>query len=103
MTDISGNSNRVRVSAGRLYIDCEIYDVYFAGLSAVILIIRDNKLHILPVQSTANGGYLLKQRNAKGDRMIDCPDVFLVAAPEVEYAMRWDSVNGALVSIHDVQ
>jgi hypothetical protein len=91
--------NTVRLAGGRLYIDHELYATYFANRNAVILLLREQRLHILPVQSAANGGYLLKQRNAKGDRVVDAPDLFSPDVPEARYEVAWNPQAGGLVTV----
>ena len=66
----------VTVKRGSLYLDRALYDRYFPGLEAVILLRRDKGLLILPVRHTASGGYLLKLRNGAGDRVVSAPDFF---------------------------
>jgi len=64
----------MRVRRGGIYIPKQVYDLYFAGLEAVILLRRDADLLILPVRHSAAGGYLLKVRNAAGDRLVFARD-----------------------------
>lgn len=66
----------VTLKRGALYIDQALYQRYFAGLSTVILLRREDDLLILPVRHAAAGGYLLKIRNAAGDRIVDAADFF---------------------------
>ena len=69
-------ASSVSLKRGALYVSCEVYDRYFAGLEAVILLRRDRDLCILPVRHAAAGGYLLKLRNKAGDRVVHAPDFF---------------------------
>ncbi|MBL4853587.1 MAG: hypothetical protein JKY25_05030 [Robiginitomaculum sp.] len=66
----------VILKRGSLYLSCAIYEKYFAGLDAVILLNREGHLYIMPVRNTSGGGYLLKLRNSAGDRVIIAPDFF---------------------------
>jgi hypothetical protein len=66
----------VTVKRGSLYLKKAVYDRYFPGLEAVILVRRDDDLLILPVRHAASGGYLLKIRNGVGDRVVTAPDFF---------------------------
>jgi hypothetical protein len=66
----------VTIKRGSLYLDRALYDRYFPGLEAVVLLRRDNDLLILPVRHAASGGYLLKLRNGAGDRVVSAPDFF---------------------------
>ena len=60
----------------RLYIARSVYDAHFCGGSTAILLHKENDLLVLPVRHTASGGYVLKIRNAAGDRVIDAGDFF---------------------------
>ena len=92
----------VDVKRGSIYISAEVYDVYFKGLEAVIVLIRDGQLMILPVRQMAAGGCLLKMRNAKGDRVATAPDVFdahgLQDFSAKALEATWSSEDGALVA-----
>lgn len=61
---------------GRLYLAREAYERHFAGIGTVILLRRERDLLVLPVRHAASGGYVMKQRNAAGDRVIDGADFF---------------------------
>jgi hypothetical protein len=61
---------------GRLYLAAETYERYFPGIGTVILLRRERDLLVLPVRHAAAGGYVMKQRNAAGDRVIDGADFF---------------------------
>ncbi|GHE01074.1 hypothetical protein GCM10008024_15270 [Allgaiera indica] len=92
----------IEVKRGSIYVPVEIYDTYFAGLEAVIVLIRDDKLMILPVRQMAAGGCLLKVRNARGDRVATAPDVFeahgLAEFSIANLEVRWSAEDGALVA-----
>jgi hypothetical protein len=92
----------VRVKRGSLYLDRALYDRYFPGLEAVILLRRDNGLLILPVRHTASGGYLLKLRNGAGDRVVSAPDFFLEQGLEedieLEIPVVWSTEQAGLWS-----
>ncbi len=64
------------VKRGSLYLSRALYDRYFAGVEAVILLARDGDLLVLPVRHAAGGGYFLKLRNAAGDRVVQAGDFF---------------------------
>ena len=92
---------RVDVRAGSVYLPAEVYETYFAGVQAVIVLIREGSLQILPVRQMAAGGCLLKIRNAAGDRVAAAPDVFqargLAEWCGAGLAARWSSAQGALL------
>jgi hypothetical protein len=64
------------VKRGSLHVSRAVYDQYFAGVEAVILLARDDDLLVLPVRHAAGGGYLLKLRNSAGDRVVQAGDFF---------------------------
>ena len=66
----------IRFSQGRLYIDRAAYDRYLAGTSTVILLCSEKDLLVLPVSEASSGGYILKIRNAAGDRVVNGADFF---------------------------
>ena len=95
-------SSTVTVKRGSLYLGREVYDRYFAGLEAVILLRRDNDLLILPVRHAASGGYLLKLRNGAGDRVVSAPDFFreqgIGEGEELNLDVAWSAEKAALCS-----
>ncbi|MBI3699701.1 MAG: hypothetical protein HY242_04560 [Afipia sp.] len=92
----------VTLKSGALYMTCDVYDRYFAGLETVILLRRDNDLCILPVRHAAAGGYLLKLRNKAGDRVVHAPDFFreygIEDAVALELSVAWSSDRGGLIA-----
>jgi hypothetical protein len=84
----------VTVKRGSLYIARALYDRFFAGVEAVILLRRGDDLLILPVRHAAAGGYLLKLRNSAGDRVVQAGDFFQThgIGDEAELTLRvvWD-------------
>jgi len=92
----------VSLRHGGLYLGRDVFDRYFAGLEAVILLRRDNDLLILPVRHAAAGGYLLKRRNAAGDRVVNAPDFFrehgLGDEVELDLAVDWSTRSAGLVA-----
>jgi len=92
----------VTVKRGSLYLDRALYDRYFSGLEAVVLLRRDNGLLILPVRHAASGGYLLKLRNGAGDRVVSAPDFFreqgIEDGTELEIPVVWSTEQAGLWS-----
>ena len=92
----------VRVKGGSLYLGRDVCERYFAGLEAVILLQRDGDLLILPVRNAAAGGYLLKVRNAAGDRVVQAADFFRAQGVADDRELRleavWSSDQGGLVA-----
>ncbi len=95
-------SQTVTVKRGSLYLGRAVYERYFTGLDAVVLLRRDDDLLILPVRHAASGGYLIKMRNAAGDRVISAPDFFrehgIDEAAELHLPIAWSTDNAALLS-----
>ena len=91
---------RVTVRNGSVYLDRRTVDRYFPGIDAVIILIRDEQLQILPVHQMAAGGCLLKIRNAAGDRVASAADVFLEHGLQdwsaVDLEAAWSRELGAL-------
>lgn len=69
-------AGEIRFSQGRLYIDRAAHADYFAGSDTVILLRQEADLLVLPVRHAASGGYIMKIRNAAGDRVINGADFF---------------------------
>ena len=93
----------VSVARGALYLSHATYDRYFAGLEAVILLRRDNDLCIMPVRHAAAGGYLLKLRNSRGDRVVHAPDFLRENGVDENSALQlcvsWSTERGALIAV----
>ena len=92
---------RVDVRNGAVYLPATVFDTYFQGVEAVVLLIREGSLQVLPVRQMAAGGCLLKVRNAAGDRVAIAPDVFrangLADWEGQGLPARWSREQGALL------
>jgi hypothetical protein len=73
---VTGAAAPIHFSQGRIYITGAACDRHFAGCGSVILLRQDDDLLVLPVTNAASGGYLLKIRNAAGDRVVNGADFF---------------------------
>jgi hypothetical protein len=77
-----------------------VVDTYFSGIDAVIVLIRDGELMVVPVHQASAGGCLLKVRNAAGDRVVQARDVFqdrdLLDFATDALAAGWRTDKGAL-------
>ena len=91
----------VDLRAGKLYLPAALAERHFAGVTAVILLVRDGCLLVLPVRRTESGGSVLKIRNAAGDRVVAAPDVLGAHGLEDRIATdlhaTWSEELGALV------
>ena len=76
MTAASADAPPLHFKDGRLYITREAYDRHFPGSGTVILLRQDDDLLVLPVRNAVSGGYVLKIRNARGDRVVSAADFF---------------------------
>lgn len=92
----------LRLRDGGLYLSASVCDRHFAGIEAVILLRRDTDLAVLPVRHAAAGGYLLKRRNAAGDRVVFAPDFFRASGVadgiDRELVAHWNEAEAALVA-----
>ncbi|TDP46332.1 hypothetical protein [Zavarzinia compransoris] len=91
---------RLTLRRGSLYLPAPVYDRYFAGLSAVVLLRRADGLMVLPVRFSGGGGYLVKQVNGAGDRVVAAGDFFrdqgLDDGTDRSFEAVWDSADMAL-------
>jgi len=99
---VTNGSASVTLKRGSLYLSREVYDLYFSGLEAIILLRREDDLLILPVRHAAAGGYLLKLRNGAGDRVVNAPDFFrahgIDDAIERDLPVVWAAQSAALAA-----
>jgi hydrogenase maturation protease len=73
---MQGEQNEISVAHGNLYLPREICDAYLPGVQSVALLRRDDEVLIVPLTRQSAGGLLLKQRNARGDRVIHAQEFF---------------------------
>ena len=89
----------VAVERGRLFLPAAVAAAHFGHVDAVVLLVRDGALLVLPVLRAQSGGSLLKRRNAAGDRVVAIPDTL---GPVHEFSASglgatWSDALGALV------
>lgn len=93
-------SATISLRAGSVHLPAAVADTYFRGLDAVIVLVRDGRLLILPVRQATAGGCLLKTRNAAGDRVAQARDVMeahgLLDLSAADLPARWVAEDGAL-------
>lgn len=91
----------VEVKNGAVYLPGAIAEQHFGKLETVILIRRDFNLLVMPVHDVTAGGYLLKRRNASGDRVIHGADFLRDQGFDGDRSKRceayWDASAAALV------
>jgi hypothetical protein len=71
-------------------------------VSSVALLVRDEQIMIVPLIQQSAGGLLLKQRNARGDRVIHAQEFFRSRNLAEEFEVRsvpvrWSAEAAALV------
>jgi hypothetical protein len=92
----------VTLSRGSLYLTSELYRRYFDGLETVILLRGNDDLMIMPVRHTAAGGYLMKLKNAVGDRVVNAMDFFRLhgidETSEINLIVNWHTESAALIA-----
>lgn len=63
----------VEARSGRLYVPAQTYEQLLAGFAAVALLVRDGDWWLVPLKAGA-GGLQLKQRSARGDRVVEAQE-----------------------------
>ena len=96
-------SRKVSIREGSIYLPCSLVETYFRGIEAVIVLIQQDELMVMPVHQSTSGGCLLKIRNAAGDRVVQARDVFqdqdLLELSIEGLPVVWRSEKGALCAI----
>jgi hypothetical protein len=100
--DICAATPEIAVGRGNLYLSREICETYLAGVASVALLERDGDVLIVPLIEQSAGGLLLKQRNARGDRVIHAQEFFRCRDLPEEFELRtlpvhWSRESAALV------
>lgn len=80
---------------GYLRLSAELAEQYFPA-DVVASIFDGRSLCLVPIRSAANGGHLLKQRNAAGDRTVLVRELCDADPAPGRYRVRWDHARGAL-------
>jgi hypothetical protein len=81
---------------GYLRLPAELAERCFpAGVCVASVVAGD--LVLLPLRSEANGGLVLKRRNAAGDRSLLINEVLAFRPPAGRFEAAWDGDRGALV------
>lgn len=83
-------------AGGNLRLPAALAERYFpAGVCVAVLEADD--LVLLPLHGEANGGLVLKQRNAAGDRSLLVSEVLGFQPRAGRFSVRWQEERGALV------
>lgn len=93
-------SASLSIRDGSVYLPASVAATYFRGIDAVVVLIRDGTLMVLPVHQATAGGCLLKLRNAAGDRVAQARDLFqdrgLLGLTLADLPASWVTEQGAL-------
>ena len=95
-------THTVSIGAGRVLVPHNTYELYLGGAASAALIERDGQILLLPLRGPVAGGMLLKQRNLRGDRVMQATDFLSQLgidpfAAEVEFKVCWVAESGALL------
>lgn len=90
------------VVAGSVHLPREACQRWLPGIESVALLEREGALLLLPLVRDSAGGLLLKQRNARGDRVVQAQEFFRSHGYAEDHApqpvsLRWDEAAAALV------
>jgi len=98
--DRSGTLSTVRVRRGVLHLSRQVYEAFLPGVGAVVLLREGSDLLVLPILQAAAGGYVVKLRNAAGDRAVDAADFLrdqgLEDQVELEAPVAWVAERACL-------
>ncbi len=93
-------SGGISIRDGAIYLPHELVDRYFRNIDAVIVLIQQGELMVMPVHQATSGGSLLKVRNAAGDRVVQARDVFqdqdMLGYKTEDLPVIWQTEKGAL-------
>mgnify|MGYP001216620447 CR=1 FL=1 len=96
-------SGAVSIYEGSIYLPNQLVDTYFRGINAVIVLIQQGELMVMPVHQATSGGSLLKIKNAAGDRVVQARDVFqnqdMLDFRTDNLAVNWSTEKSALCAI----
>jgi hypothetical protein len=71
---VNSASPGIVLARGNFYLSRELCETYLPGITAVALLERAGAILIVPLAPSSAGGLLLKQRNARGDRVIQAQE-----------------------------
>lgn len=80
---------------GYLHLPADLAQRYFPN-DALVAMVRDGELWLLPTRGPAAGGLFLKQRNRQGDRSVLMRDVLPPGTLPGWRTAHWDEERGAL-------
>lgn len=93
----------ISIKEGAIYLPHQIVETYFSGIDAVIVLLQEDELMVMPVHQATSGGSLLKVRNAAGDRVVQARDVFqdqdMLHFTTDSLPVKWSSEKSALCAV----
>ncbi|MCX8227236.1 MAG: hypothetical protein OTI35_14250 [Sulfitobacter sp.] len=96
-------SGEVSIREGSIYLPHQLVDTYFRDIDAVIVLIQQGELMVMPVHQATSGGSLLKVKNAAGDRVVQARDVFqdqdMLDFRTDNLAVNWNAEKSALCAM----
>ena len=95
------STTEVVIARGSFYLSRELCDAFFADTVSVAVIARAGAILIVPLSRDSVGGLLLKQRNARGDRVIHAQEFLRDHGVADQFEprtipVRWDADSAAL-------
>ncbi len=93
-------SDHISIKDGAIYMPFQLVEKYFRSIDAVIVLVQQRELMVMPVHQATSGGNLLKVRNAAGDRVVQALDVFqdqgMLDFRTDQLSVKWSSEKCAL-------
>jgi hypothetical protein len=102
MSTPATDAPEIRLVRGSVRLNGACYERYFGGTHSIILLYEagDRRLWVLPVRSARAGGFLLKQVNLQGDRVVATHGFFrdhgIPEDLEAIFTPRWDTARQGL-------
>ncbi len=95
-------SDCISIKDGTIYLPFQLVEKYFRGVDAVVVLLQQGELMVMPVHHVMSGGSLLKVKNAAGDRVVQARDVFqdqgMLDFRTDELPVKWSSERCALLA-----
>ncbi len=91
----------IELIRGSIRLPRELCERCFASSPSVALLVREGRVLIVPLAADSAGGLLLKQRNARGDRVVQAQEFFrqqlgIEEFEERQLSARWRPEMAAL-------
>lgn len=90
------------IRRGNVYFARDLFEHFFPGVAAVLLLREGAELRVLPVRQFAAGGLVVKTRNAAGDRVVDGAELLRAHGIEDEVSLEvpvtWSDSAACLIA-----